>query len=221
MKNTVMTALSDLAARLAGARTGLEALHATETELRGSHERLQAERSQLCSAHPPREDLVAEAERQIDAAGAAWLEVHGAAIVTALSGSIDFAPTGEIRGVVAGQLLPVLRLDGEALLALAPDQLKRGVRRIIEAAAYVAGPAMRERPRLIAEVDAKITEVERQHSELVDRARELGVGLALLPEVQGRRLQAGHRRKRWEDDQRANASYYARHPDRSPVEPAE
>jgi hypothetical protein len=188
--------LTDLAGRLAGARGALDDLHAADKELRKMHEDLQAERARLCGARPPHAELIAAAEEQVDALAAAWAAANGLQLVVAVGGSIDVQPSREVRGVISGNLLhaPALMgmLDVPTLAALVPAQLKAGLRRLIEATEYAEGPPMSERPRLIAELDEKIADVEREHSQLVDQARGLGIEIALLDDVRYRRAHEAH-----------------------------
>jgi hypothetical protein len=190
MKNPVKM-LADLTSRLAGARSALDAVHETDKALRTMHAELQAERARLCGAKPPREAVIAAAERQVDAIAAAWAAANGAQLVTAIVGAVDVQPNGEVRGLVAGNLLHLPALAGlvdvPTLAAIMPEYLKDGLRRVIEATPYVAGPPMADRPGLIADVDAKIADVEDQHSELVARAAELGISIELLLDVRARR----------------------------------
>jgi hypothetical protein len=193
MKNPV-TMLKDLAGRLAGARDALSALHDTDKGLRTLHEGLMAERARLVGSQPPRVELIATAEAAIDAVAATWAAEHGPRVVSSLAGYVDMQPDGAVRGFVAGSLWPALTGQDAAQLfaALWPDQAKQGLRRVIDATDYAEGPPIAGRPRLIAEVDAKILDVEEQHSSLVDQARELGITLELLPDVRQRRAHAAH-----------------------------
>ena len=190
MKNPVKM-LADLAGRLAGARSALDDLHATDKALRQMHEELQAERGRLCTARPPRAELIAAVERQVDDAAAAWAAACGPQVIAAVSGTVDVLPGGEVRGIRAGNLFEVPALAGlldvPTLMALVPDQVKAGLRQLIEATEYAEGPPMSERPTLIAAVAAKIADVEEQHSGLVDQARALGITLGLLDDVRSRR----------------------------------
>jgi len=185
--------LTDLVSRLAGARSALDELHDTDKTLRTMHEDLQAERRRLCGARPPKADLIAEAERQVDAIAAAWVAAHGPQLVDAIAGRVDASPAGVVRGIVEGNLLLVpFVFDVQALLALAPDPVKQSLRTIITGAEYAEGPPMSARAELIAAVDAKIADVEEQHSALVDQALALGIQLDLLDAVRSRRARAAY-----------------------------
>jgi len=211
--------VQDWAAKLAG----VDDLHSVEKELRQEAEGFAVERTRLLSARPPREDLIAAAERQVDAIAAEWANGNGPQIVAALAGSVDVQPGGEeIRGVVPGDIrnwLPGI-VDGSAFIGLVPSIVKARLRDIIAATPYNPGPSMDQRQRMIAELAAKLADVEARHSELVDHARELGITIELLPDVQGRRTRATQAHERWELDQRANESYYRRNPSARPPEPA-
>jgi len=220
MPTKILEKVQGWTARLAGARTAVDDLHSVEKELRQEAEGLAVERSRRIGSRPPREDIIAAAERQVDAIAADWAKSNGPQLVAALAGSVDVAPDGTVRGLIPGNLLNGFPTpDGPALIGLAPSVVKASLRKIIEAAEYVAGPSMDERQRMIADLDAKLADVEARHSELVDHARELGITIALLPNEAGRRSIRAQRHERWALDQRANAAFYRKSPSLSPPEP--
>jgi len=185
--------LTDLVGRLAGARSALDELHGTDKTLRAMHEDLQAERRRLCGARPPKADLIAEAERQVDAIAAAWAAANGPQLVDAIAPRVDVTPGDAVRGTVEGNLLLApFAVDVLTLLALAAGPVKQSLRAIIAATEYAEGPPMSERVPLIAAVDAKLADVEEQHSSLVDQAAALGIALDLLDAVRLRRARAAH-----------------------------
>jgi hypothetical protein len=219
---TILGKVQDWAAKLAGARTAVDDLHSVEKELRQEAEGLAVERTRLLGARPPREDLIALAERQVDAIAAEWANGNGPQIVAALAGAVDVQPGGDaVRGLVPGDIrtwLPGM-IDGSAVIGLVPSVVKNRLRQIIEAADYIPGPSMDQRQRMIAELDVKLADVESRHSELVDHACELGITLELLPNVAGQRARKAQAHQRWELDVRANAALYRRSPALKPPEP--
>ena len=62
---------------------------------------------------------------------------------------------------------------------------------MLNATEYAEGPSMGERPRLIAEVDGKLRDVEEQHTRFVDQAPP-GIMLELLPAVRAQHAKAKH-----------------------------
>ena len=189
MKNPVKM-VTDLASRLAGARGALDDLHAADKEQRKMHEELQAERSRVLGARPPREEMIAEGERQIDAIADAWAATHGLALIDAIR---------------SGNILDGLPRDIETDIAWRRAEWKRELRPKLEATPYEPGPPTGDRPRVLAELDAKIIDVEAQHSELVDRAAELGIALELLPDVRMRRAHEAHVKSLHDRDARDRA----------------
>jgi hypothetical protein len=191
MKNPV-NVIRDLATRMSSARSALADVQAADQELRQAHAALQAERTLLIASPVPRAEVVAVAEAEVDKIGAEWRQAHAQQIVAALGGYVDLVPgTNTVRGVARGSLGPALpALDLAALCALLPEAMKNGIRRAIESAEYVEGAPMTDRPRLIRELDARIAEVEEEHSQLVDEATSVNVSLPLLPDVRMRRAQA-------------------------------
>jgi hypothetical protein len=190
---TIVDITTTLAARVGIARDAVGQLHDADQALRAAHAAAEAERGRLLSARPPKADVIAVADARVDAIGTAWSAAHGMSLVTALAGSVDVAPDGAVRGILTGDLALAGPLDAPTLIALAPDVVKAGLRKLIEATPDAGGPSMRERPQLIADVDVRIADVEAQHSALVDQARTLGITLDLLESVRGRRVMEAQR----------------------------
>ncbi len=162
--------VTDLTSRLVGAHSALADLHSTDKELRTMDAEAKAELSSLGNSRPPRDELLAEGWRQIDANAAAWSAAHGLELIDAIrAGTLDAIP-----------------------IPTSPAEQKRDLRAALDLVTYTAGPPTSEVPRLTAELVAKITDIEAQHSELVERAAELGIALELLPDVRMRRAQAAH-----------------------------
>ncbi len=162
--------VTDLTSRLDGAKSALADLHAADKELKTTHAAAAAELSGLGNARPPLEEMIAEGERQIDAQAAPWSEAHGLELIDAIrSGTLD-----------------------ASAIPTAAAEKKRDLRAALELYAYTPGPPTREVPRLTAELVEKIKDIEAQHSELVERAAELGIALELLPDVRMRRGHEAH-----------------------------
>jgi hypothetical protein len=161
-----------------------------------------AERAQLLSLPASHEEALAHLSQEVPALGRQWAEQHGPSLVAALGGSVDCGPDGVVRGVVRhlGLVDAVGVLSLPALAAIAPDLVRDGLARVIASAP--AGPPMRDRVRLLAEVDERIERAREQHGTLVDAAGELGVALEELPENRARKIQAARAQERAEREAR-------------------
>ena len=71
--------------------------------------------------------------------------------------------------------------------------MKASLGAIIDAAKFEAGPPMADRERLLADLDERLADVERQHAQLVDEAAEAGIVLSHMDGERGRRIQAEQR----------------------------
>lgn len=195
MKNPI-TLLKDVATRLAAGKAAAQDLHAAEADLRAAHAALLAERAQLIGALPPRQALVRAAAEEVDAHAAQFRAGRALEVARAVAGGLEVGADGMVRGVRAGSIAGGLSfpLDFATLCALAPDAVKAGLRAILEAADYQAGPPLADRAALIAAVDERIRETIEQHTALVDDAKALGIPLQLMPEEHARRLRAERHR---------------------------
>lgn len=149
-----------------------------------------AERARLITLPASHEEALAQLAQEVSALGRQWAEQHGPSLVAALGGSVDCGPDGVARGVVRhlGLVDAVGGLSLPALCAIAPDLVRDGLTKVIATAP--AGPPMRDRVRLLAEVDERIERAREQHGNLVDAAAELGVVLEELPENRSRKIRA-------------------------------
>jgi hypothetical protein len=191
---------TDWAARLAGARTAVEELHATDHQLREAHAAAQRGRDRLISAPPPVDEVIGAMVRVVDAHAAGWAREHAVGLIHAFGPGLELERDGTLRERPARMpdwfLLRDLRLKD--VVGAFPELVKARLAEIIRGHAYEAGPSQTERARLVAEADARIAELEAQHTELVDAAGALTppIVLALLPAVQARRDADAARRQR-------------------------
>lgn len=203
---TVLMKVADIAKRLAGAKSALEEVHQAAVGMLREHADLHQERSRLINAKPPREDLIAALDEQVRALGEAWAEANGARVVAALSGGVEVSMRGEVTGIRPGALAVEFGgpVDLSMLAALSPDTVRERLAGIVLALEYEAGPPMRERARLVAEVDTRLARVERAHAELVDEAARAGISLAHMDGERARRVQKAQRREAADRFNRAN-----------------
>jgi hypothetical protein len=96
-----------------------------------------------------------------------------------------------------------------------PDALKRGLRTIVAGTPYVAGAPLQDRVGLIADVDRRIADTEREHASLVDEAGAHGVTLAHLQEEVGHRTIAAQKAERERRDALANERHLRREAERA------
>lgn len=164
------------------------------TRLLGELAQLREERATLLSLKPPREEIIAEVNRQVDALAVAYARDHGPRILDAAAGRVETAPgrDNEVVGVRPGSLTAAFPgvLTLQDLIALAPDVVKASVAKILKGVEYEQGSPLSERVQQLADVDHRIAAIERAHTELADEARAAGPGLELLPEERARRYRA-------------------------------
>lgn len=206
--------LADLAGASREARDGIAKLRAVDIELRAEDERIAAEIATQTSALPPKADIIAAGERQVDALGEGWRQAYGPRILAAIAGRLDVRMDGEVSGIVPGDmtafgLLPQ-GLDLHALAGIAPGFLKAGLRDLVQATTYEAGPRLEERPARIAELQARRRGIHAQHRAMVDEAAAAGVTLADLPENVALRHREARDRQAIDDYNSLNARAIAR-----------
>jgi len=173
------------------------------------------------SAELPKAELLKVAEQELAQLAAAWLAARGPAVVSSLAGALEETPSGELRVVRHTSLVDELGLWLPALAALALDPIRDGVAHVVRAAAIDEGPALSERPALLAAVDQRRASIEDEHAKLVDDAREVGIPLQHLSPTVLKRSRTADARAAWEADQVANADHYARYPSERPPAPTE
>jgi hypothetical protein len=192
----------------------------TEPAIRERHSVLTSERSRTWSAPGSRDEVLANNVRLVDTTCAGWRQDHGAMVLRQLSGyrelrvqAVGTDREREFESVVR-PCLPsfhgVLQAPGALtfrdLCGLAPAVVKDALSAMIAATPESAfGLPEAKRTARLAELDAEIADVERQHTELVDAAAEVGIHLPLLDTVRARR----------EKDAKARAIEQARQAERA------
>lgn len=193
-------------------------MHDTERQLREQHAVAVKERDTIVNACAPREEVLAHMEHEIDLWAAKWAQDHGFGLVLNLGPGHQVTPDGTLAPR-APKLpdsfygnVPMLQL-----LGIAPAVVKARLAQIIKATPYDEGPPAADRARFYAAADARVAELERQHTDLVDAAAALDppIALTLLPVVAERRTAEAEKRKRNatadEDRRRREAAVNPRH----------
>jgi len=188
-----MTTTNDSIKTLKAATTAAKTLTDTERTLREQHALLVKERSSTASAHRSADECVQSMEGLVDEAGAAFVKDWGSSIATAFSGDSELSVTGtkllprkpKIAAVGSEGMGRTLTLSD--LCALAPSVMKPRLAQIIRSSGSRFGLPAAERASKLAELDQAITDLETQHTELVDAAAEVGISLQYLPSVRERR----------------------------------
>ena len=165
-------------------------LRATEEALRAEDARLGREIKAIEHANASQEEVIDAMRRLVNQERARFLE-FGRGLVSSLT------PHSEARGRNDSTLrkvpprLPNFSLDGKATVDFVIGMLHKHVAESLEEVIRECGanfglPAA-ERAAKLAELTEQRTVVQRQHTELVDAAAEVGIVLALLPAVKERR----------------------------------
>jgi hypothetical protein len=212
-------AVSKFIDRISGAKDAVARLHEADRQLREQIDREERDKQRLIAQPAPREEVFRTLELQVDAHGAGYRHPYARQLVTDASGAVLVGMDGTVEGVRSPSLgeLPARPLSFAALCALCPEAVKQGLRAMVASVNYEAGPPMAERAALIEKINARIGDVAREHEELVDEARTVGIHLEHLPIVKGQRARAAALAERQARDVRDNAVYYQRHPDKRPT----
>jgi hypothetical protein len=195
------TKSKDAIDRVRAAVAAARDIHDIDADLRARHRARSKERAQTDLALPPLQDVIAGMERLIDDAAAEWAKDFGAIVARACGGHVEMDSDGrgnEVRRERRPQL-PIFtgdRLDLKMLAALAPDALKASLAAAIRGSRVTFGLPAEARAARLAELDAEIAELEREHTALVDAAAEAGITLVLLPTVLKRREDAARAAER-------------------------
>jgi hypothetical protein len=199
-----MTILDSIRNILAPVRAGIESLSRGAAELLDRRAARLAERTALAAAPAPVDECAAAARARVQEVRAPWLATHGPAAVQALSGGVERAPDGTwVRrpGRVPDQLSGILTggvVTWEQLYVLCPDIVAAGLAALARDVPYQAGAPMAERLAPLAQLDAEIAGIEREHTALVDEAAREGVHLELLDDERARRALAAAAERRAE-----------------------
>lgn len=182
--------MSDELKTLREAKAAAEKLSERERELREQHAALGKERRSVVAAYLPIEEVIANAGSLVDQAATSWMSKFGGSVVRALSGYRELRAPGDTSEREVKPHLPRIG-DGNLtivdLAGIAPALVKERLAEIIRATPSKFGLSADARAARLAEIDARIADLEAAHSELVDAAAEFGISLPLLDAVRERR----------------------------------
>lgn len=209
--------IRDLGARLAGAKTAANELRQFDEALRAEHAALLKEREHVIFGPQPRDAVLANMERVVDALAAAWAKNNALSFVSGLGPGLEEREDGTLAERrprlpmgfygAGGHSAGVLDLYRAA--SVFPELAKCRFAELIRAADYQEGLPLSERPRRVGELDARLREIEERHSQLVDEAATWNppMVLELMPRVKERRAAAAELAQR---NAHANADRRAR-----------
>lgn len=181
-------------------RGAIGKLHEADADLRREHTEAVKQRQRIISLPGPIEEVRANLRTLIDALARKWAEDHGKSLIRHASPGFELRPDGRL--VPQSPKLPD-SFSGEPvnvrmLCALLPDVVLARLDAIATATEYEAGPSVADRKTQLDAIDARIADLEAQHSELVDTAAAMDppVMLTLLPAVRERRTREAEAAKR-------------------------
>lgn len=188
---------------------------AVELQLREAHTAALAEQKRACDGRPPIDEVVANMRRLVDEAAARWGNDRHYSMLIDFGGGMELRTDGSIQER-RPQMHSLQRVSLDSLIGLAPELVKARLEEILRSQPYEAGAPLADRPRLIAEADVRIREIEDQHETLVNACGQLDPPITLrhLTPVQERRdresLEARREADRSEEERRRAAELDAR-----------
>jgi len=186
LKTPLSRLAPSLSTWLASGRDALTRVRDAIAEKTREHEAATAELGALMNAKAPKSDAIHRLAVEVERLGEQWRARHADNLV-AIAGTMNATGSGVDfpHGLDA-----LVAVDLPLLCCLVPSLVRDGLARAIGALTYVEGPAMATRASAISDARVRIEELESQHRNLVDAARELGVTLEDLPANHARRLKA-------------------------------
>lgn len=189
--------INDRAARLAAS---MAELHEMDRQIREAHRAAERARDELVSAPPPADEVIAAMEGEVDQLAATWAKERAHGIVTSFGPGLQLNRDGTLnpRQPQSPDWFFTKHLTLQELAGAFPELVKPRLAALIRGYEYVAGPAQADRARAVAEADARILELEEEHTGLVDQAAALEppILLELLPRVKDRRAEEAERARR-------------------------
>jgi hypothetical protein len=187
---------------LFGIDASLEKLTGELARLAAADEALHREWDGLLTADPVQSDVEAGARRVLIAARAALVTRIRSGVSRAFAGDFVWGGNEPITRTAPSEPLELHNLSPFEM------QLLTNLEGLVQASTALASPdgvPLDERARRLAAIPGERATIQRQHSELVDRAAELGIQVAHLPEVVAQRNAARHARERAEHGERDRA----------------
>lgn len=192
--------MNDWTNKLRAAKDAAQHLTGAAGALNERHGELTRERDRTDSQLQPVDEVVANMRRTVNVHRQRFDELQPS-IVSAFSAQVVLSrQTNDFRRhPPTGHFLDG-PLEFSTICGLVPSLVTARLEEIIRAApSHVFGLPLPQRKQRIAELDAEIADVERQHTELVESAAEFGIELALLPAVRERRQDEERERRRQEE----------------------
>ena len=186
---------TDSISTIRAAQDAARQLTDTERQLRERHAALVRERGQVRYGNASEAECLANVDRLVDDRRAAIDDMRGELVRRALSGYLQ--PRTSLGGTARDQRIPPhLPTIGDAMNAnaltfddlcwLAADVVKDALKRVVRAGTRFGLPP-KERADRLATLEREIADVERQHTELVSAAGDVGITLQLLDTVRKQR----------------------------------
>lgn len=202
-----MSDTTALLTTLHAAKGAAATLTTAERDMRRRHEELTRERDRTEGLLQPMDEVIANMQQAVEAHRRRFDE-RRQSVVAAFSSRMELSRQDNEfhRKRPTGRFLEG-PLDFDVLCGLVPDLVKVRLEEMIRATPVnVFGLSSGERKERIAALDAEVADVEKQHTELVDAAAEVGIALPLLEAVQQRRDEEKRQRQRENELQRQRAA---------------
>lgn len=182
--------IKTLAKHLTTARSATAEIVATDEQLRREIDQRERALLELRDLGVPRDELRERMRAYVAETGAAYLDEHGRAFVSA----VDNGPTdAELRGTPRIPVAGHQPLPWGAVCAGMPDLAVQILTGLQNQVPYAEGLPGAERPARIAQLEAELAELKRTHEAFVDEAAAAGVSIPHRLEVQQRREAAARR----------------------------
>lgn len=187
------------------AQRAAQSLAQVEHDLRDRHTAMVAERGTVAKLLRPREEVLADMRRLVTDHAQQWASQNAGLVTLAFAGHIDTSAGHEARAVYRKPHLPELYtsatqpgvLTVRDLIGLAPAAVMAQFEACIHAMpADRFGLPKDRRTQRLADLDAQISDLERQHTEIVDAAAEVGIEMTLLAPVAARRAEVAREAER-------------------------
>lgn len=168
-------------------------LMSSERKLFASWEAERKARRRTEDLPPPVDEVVANMRAAIDELAAEYATDQAQTFVDCFGGGIE--PAGDGQAMVRRPVLPWFGefsrvFSFRDFVGLCPDLVKTRLEQVIRSHAYESGTSLSTRLQRIAEHDARIADIEQNHTTLAESC-----GLPLLPTVQERRYRQARRRQ--------------------------
>ena len=171
-----MTMLENMRTKLAKLAGVLTDVAAHDQTLRGRHRDGLARKAALLAGRGTKGDAQRGARVLVAGLRDVWRYEHGFLVIAALSGEYETDEKGRLR--ISGPVVPLPLMMGSltfsALCGIAPAAVEAGLLDLIE---YLNVPwgdvPLSDRPKLVAELDQELRDIENEHESLCDEAGRL------------------------------------------------